>query len=140
MGIIYFQSHDENHRTLFSTIFSDLHSDEDLESIHINDTITITLDIDPMTYFILKENIVAGVRVHKKYLRLEDDDAEFEAEFDFEVIKRVHNVSKDWMNDAESPRASYRSSSTTAYVQATSREAQELFFKIQGIKVNNQNI
>jgi len=132
MGYVIFQSRRENREISHDFLFDEDENDETLSTLLMWDSVILTQEISESEYKSMSQQSLPGVRVRRKVETPSIVGQGYEADIEFTVVKRCHQILPDWMNEARG----YRLSNTTVYLQAASDEGEELFGSIQSMNAS----
>lgn len=129
MGFVIFQSRKENHTPLMTHRLEDStsHSDE-LTGFLPGDIVELTLAIDPQP---AQDYSSKGFKTISSRLKTNPPPEKtiYGVCVFFQILKRVHHVSRDWMSHNN---MGFRSIGTTLYLEACSDEDEDIFVEVQG--------
>lgn len=129
MGYVIFQSRKENHSVLLSHRLEDsTNNSDELIGFLPGDTIELCLTIGQQ----LAQNYKAkGSKASNSRIKTNPsiEQTIYEVCLFFQIIKRVHHVSRDWMSQY---KMGFRSIGTTIYLEPFSDEDEDIFVEVQG--------
>ena len=128
MGYVVFQSRQGNQELGHDFLFDQDDNDETLSAFLLWDTVILTRNITESEYRTLSQHPISGVKVRRKAETPDTVEPGYEADFEFTVTKRSHQILPDWMSD----RRGYRLSSTKVVLQAVSEEAESILTALPG--------
>jgi hypothetical protein len=130
MGFITFIKRGNPNEEIFTDSFEDLSAiGESIQGLLVGDCTEVILEVSEEIFKQYQDRPVKGGAFREYLQDYEYALPKFEAAFEFKVIKRLHRISRDWMNSPE--MTGFRVSSTVVYLEALSEEAEELFTLIQ---------
>lgn len=129
MSYIVFQSRTERHQVLSTNMLSTSEETSDeLQGFLPGDSVCIQIDIsEELVESLLAQNSLRAF-IREKVVEEKKESPQYEASLNFRIVKRLHHVSRDWMNRH---RTGFRSSGTTIFVEAETGEEEDIFIRLQ---------